>query len=148
MLVIVSPARRKVDVVDVLLKTAYSVFVVLILRSYSFAHISTWSHNSCRLCLDSASSTRSSAYNRKFILGRPCILSPVPCLSNLLVSCSGMRLKSSGEVTAPCRTPLLTYHSSSGSPLSISRLVSFEYISYSIATTSLGYSYSYNSLNS
>ena len=101
LLVIVSPARRSVDVVEVPLKIAYSVFVVFILRSYSFAQISTWSHSSWRLCLDLASSTRSSAYRRQLILGRPWSLSPVPCLFSLLVSCSGIRLKSSGEVTAP-----------------------------------------------
>ena len=58
LLVIVSPARRSVDVVEVPLKIAYSVFVVFILRSYSFAQVSTWSHSSWRFCLDLASSTR------------------------------------------------------------------------------------------
>jgi len=99
--VIVSPARRSVDAVEVPLKIAYSVFDVLILRSYSFAQISTWSHSSWRLCLDLANNTRSSAYRRQLILGRPWSLSPVPCLVSLLVSCSGIRLKSSGDVTAP-----------------------------------------------
>ena len=83
------------------MKITYSVFVVFILRSYSFAQVSTWSHSSWRLCLDLASSTRSSAYRRQLILGRPWILSPVQCLFSLLVSFSGIRLKISGEVTAP-----------------------------------------------
>ena len=78
-LFIVSPASRIVDVLGVPLKIAYSVFVVLMCRSYSRAHISTFWHSSCRLCLDFASSTRSSAYKRQLILGSPCILRPVPC---------------------------------------------------------------------
>ena len=41
LLVIVSPARFSVDVVVFPLKTAYSVFEVLIFRSNSFAQIST-----------------------------------------------------------------------------------------------------------
>ena len=127
-------------VVDVPLNIAYSVFEVLIDRSYSRAHISTWSHRSCRLCLDSASSTRSSAYSRQFILCSPSSLSPVPCLLSLCVNCSGMRLNSSGEVTAPYLTPLFTCHSWSGWPLRMSLLISLSYISCSIATASFGYS--------
>lgn len=123
---------------DVELKMAYSVFVGLILRSYSLAHISTWSHSSYRLCFDSASSTRSSAYSSQFILGSPCSFSPVPCLSSRRVSCSGMRLKRRGDDTAPCLTPRFTCHSASGIPLRIILLVSFSYISCSIATASSG----------
>ena len=78
-LFIVSPASRIVDVLGVPLKIAYSVFVVLMCRSYSRAHISTCWHSSCRLCLDFASSTRLSAYKRQFIQRSPCILMPVPC---------------------------------------------------------------------
>ena len=137
-LVMVSPASWIVDVADVPLNMAYSVFDVFILRSYSLAHISTWSHSSCRLRFEFASSTRSSAYSKQFIRGSPYSLSPVPCLLSLLVSCSGIKLKSRGEVTAPCLTPLLTYHSSSGSPLRMSLLVSLAYISCSIATIYFG----------
>ena len=60
------------------LNMAYSVLEVLIRRSYSRAHISTWCHSSCRFRFESASSTRSSAYSRELILGSPCSLSPVP----------------------------------------------------------------------
>ena len=138
LLVIVSPASCMVEVFDVPLNIAYSVLEVLIFRSYSCAHISTWSHSSCRLCLVSASSTESSAYSRQFILSSPCSLIPVPCLLSRLVSYSGMRLKSSGDDTAPCLTPRCTCHSLSGIPFSISLLVSFSYISCSIATALVG----------
>ena len=148
LLVIVSPASRILAVVDVPLKIAYSVLSVLIFRSYSRAHISTWSQSSYKLCLVSSSSTRSSAYSRQFILSSPCSLSPVPCLLSLLVSCSGMRLKSSGEDTAPCLTPRFTCHSLSGIPFSISLLVSFSYISCSIDTASAGYAFSLRMWNS
>ena len=142
LLVIVSPANLIVAVVVDPLKIAYSVLDVFIFRSYSLAHISTWFHSICRFLFESARSTRSSAYSKQFILSSPCSLSPVPCLRSRLVSYSGMRLKSSGEVTAPCLTPLFTLHSLSGIPFRISLLVSFSYISCNMAITSAGYAFS------
>jgi hypothetical protein len=83
-------------------------------------------------------SIRSSAYSSELTFDVPSVI-PSFRPAKTLESCSGIRLKSVGEVDAPYLTPIFTGHGSVRLPFSRIQLVSDLYIDFSMFAMSCGY---------
>jgi len=119
------------------LNTANSHLSGFMLSSYSSAHSSHTFTARCNSFFVFASSMISSAYISQVIRSYSIVI-PMSVALSFLSSFSGNRLKSSGELGDPCRTPFFTFHDFVLLPFKSRLLLSFAYMSLRSVMISCG----------